>query len=143
MSKIALAADHAGYEFKDALASYLREKGYDVIDLGTNSSDSVDYPVYAKKLCSSILSGECEKGILVCGTGIGMSIAANRHKGIRAALCTIPEYARLAREHNNANVLCLGARFVGFDEAVKITDVFLNTEFLGGRHQNRVNQLDT
>ena len=143
MSKIALAADHAGYEFKDALASYLREKGYDVIDLGTNSSDSVDYPVYAKKLCSSVLSGECEKGILVCGTGIGMSIAANRHKGIRAALCTIPEYARLAREHNNANVLCLGARFVGFDEAVKITDVFLNTEFLGGRHQNRVNQLDT
>lgn len=143
MSKIALAADHAGYEFKDALASYLREKGYDVIDLGTNSPDSVDYPVYAKKLCSSVLSGECEKGILVCGTGIGMSIAANRHKGIRAALCTIPEYARLAREHNNANVLCLGARFVGFDEAVKITDVFLNTEFLGGRHQNRVNQLDT
>jgi ribose 5-phosphate isomerase B len=143
MSKIAVAADHAGYEFKDALASYLREKGYDVIDLGTNSPDSVDYPVYAKKLCSSVLSGECEKGILVCGTGIGMSIAANRHKGIRAALCTIPEYARLAREHNNANVLCLGARFVGFDEAVKITDVFLNTEFLGGRHQNRVNQLDT
>lgn len=143
MSKIALAADHAGYEFKDALASYLREKGYDVIDLGTNSSDSVDYPVYAKKLCSSVLSGECEKGILVCGTGIGMSIAANRHKGIRAALCTIPEYARLAREHNNANVLCLGARFVGFDEAVKITDVFLNTKFLGGRHLNRVNQLDT
>ncbi len=143
MSKIALAADHAGYEFKDALASYLREKGYDVIDLGTNSPDSVDYPVYAKKLCSSVLSGECEKGILVCGTGIGMSIAANRYKGIRAALCTIPEYARLAREHNNANVLCLGARFVGFDEAVKITDVFLNTEFLGGRHQNRVNQLDT
>ena len=143
MSKIALAADHAGYEFKDALASYLREKGYDVIDLGTNSPDSVDYPVYAKKLCSSVLSGECEKGILVCGTGIGMSIAANRNKGIRAALCTIPEYARLAREHNNANVLCLGARFVGFDEAVKITDVFLNTEFLGGRHQNRVNQLDT
>ncbi len=143
MSKIAVAADHAGYEFKDALASYLREKGYDVIDLGTNSPDSVDYPVYAKKLCSSVLSGECEKGILVCGTGIGMSIAANRNKGIRAALCTIPEYARLAREHNNANVLCLGARFVGFDEAVKITDVFLNTEFLGGRHQNRVNQLDT
>ena len=143
MSRIALASDHAGYEFKDALAAYLKEKGYDVIDLGTNSGESVDYPVYAKKLCTSILSGECERGILVCGTGIGMSIAANRHKGIRAALCTIPEYAKLAREHNNANVLCLGARFIALEEAKKITDVFLETEFLGGRHQNRVNQLDT
>ena len=141
--KVAIGSDHGGYRYKESVIDYLKSRNIEFIDVGTHTPESCDYPDIARKVAEKVISGEVNRGILICGTGIGMSIAANRHKGIRAALCTIPEYARLAREHNNANVLCLGARFVGFDEAVKITDVFLNTEFLGGRHQNRVNQLDT
>ena len=142
MIKIAIASDHAGFELKSKLRDYLKEKGYSVTDLGTDSDKSVDYPEYANKLCSFLLKGECEKGVLICGTGIGMSIAANRHKGIRAALCTIPEYAKLSREHNNANVLCLGARFIPFEQATLILDTFLSTDFEGDRHQRRVDLLD-
>lgn len=142
MNTIAIASDHAGFEYKPSLVKHLKSRGYEVIDLGTNSDESVDYPVYAKKVCSEILSGKCDKGVLICGTGIGMSISANRFNGIRAALCPIPQYAKLAREHNNANVLCLGARFMDLETCIKILDVFLDTDFLGGRHENRVNQID-
>ena len=142
MTKIAIASDHAGFEYKSAITDHLKKRGYEVIDFGTDSDKSVDYPVYAKKLCSAILSGQCEKGVLLCGTGIGMSMAANRFNGIRAALCPIPEYAKLAREHNNANVLCLGSRFIDINTTLKILDVFLDSEFQGGRHENRVNQID-
>ncbi|MCR5457205.1 MAG: ribose 5-phosphate isomerase B [Clostridiales bacterium] len=142
MTKIAIASDHAGFEYKSAITDYLKKRGYEVIDFGTDSDKSVDYPVYAKKLCSAILSGQCEKGVLLCGTGIGMSMAANRFNGIRAALCPIPEYAKLAREHNNANVLCLGSRFIDINTTLRILDVFLDSEFQGGRHENRVNQID-
>ena len=142
MTKIAIASDHAGFEYKSAITDHLKKRGYEVIDFGTDSDKSVDYPVYAKKLCSAILSGLCEKGVLLCGTGIGMSMAANRFNGIRAALCPIPEYAKLAREHNNANVLCLGSRFIDINTTLMILDVFLDSEFQGGRHENRVNQID-
>ena len=142
MKKIALAADHAGYELKNHLVAYLAEKGYDCVNLGTDTADSVDYPVYANALCEKILSGECEKGILVCGTGIGMSIAANRHKGIRAALCYEERCVELTRQHNNANVLCLGARIIDEKTAENLVDTFFSTEFLGGRHENRVERVD-
>lgn len=135
MKKIALAADHAGYELKNHLITYLTEKGYDCVNLGTDTADSVDYPVYANALCEKILSGECEKGILVCGTGIGMSIAANRHKGIRAALCYEEKCVELTRQHNNANVLCLGARIIDEKTAENLVDTFFSTDFLGGRHE--------
>lgn len=142
MKKIALAADHAGYELKNHLITYLTEKGYDCVNLGTDTADSVDYPVYANALCEKILSGECEKGVLVCGTGIGMSIAANRHKGIRAALCYEEKCVELTRQHNNANVLCLGARIIDEKTAENLVDTFFSTDFLGGRHEKRVAMLD-
>ena len=142
MKKIALAADHAGYELKNHLITYLTEKGYDCVNLGTDTADSVDYPVYSNALCETILSGECEKGILVCGTGIGMSIAANRHNGIRAALCYEEKCVELTRQHNNANVLCLGARIIDEKTAENLVDTFFSTDFLGGRHEKRVAMLD-
>ena len=129
-------------ELKNHLVAYLAEKGCDCINLGTDTADSVDYPVYANALCEKILSGECEKGILVCGTGIGMSIAANRHKGIRAALCYEERCVLLTRQHNDANVLCLGARIIDEKTAEKLVDTFFSTEFLGGRHEKRVEMLD-
>ena len=140
--KIALGADHAGYEYKDKLISYLTENGYSCVDCGTNGPESVDYPVYASKVCELVRSEECDFGILVCGTGIGMSIAANKHKGIRAGLCGDPDSASLTRQHNNANVLCMGARIISFEKAVEITEAFLGAEFLGGRHQRRVDMLE-
>lgn len=140
--KIALAADHAGYLLKGKIIAYLTEKGYECVNLGTDTADSVDYPVYANKLCESILSGECECGILICGTGIGMSIAANRHKGIRAALCYAENCVELTRQHNNANVLCLGARVTDDETAMKLVDKFLSTDYLGGRHDKRIAMLD-
>lgn len=144
MKKIILAADHAGYEYKDELIKYLSGKGYTCADLGTNAPDSVDYPTFACKLCDRLLSSkEDECGILICGTGIGMSIAANRHKGIRAALCTSVDMARLCREHNNANVLCLGARTSSLEDIKAMADAYLETEFLGGRHNRRVDMLDS
>ena len=143
MSKIiAIASDHAGPDYKKRLIEYLTEKGYTCLNMGTDTEYSVDYPIYADKVCKKILSGEAELGILICGTGIGMSIAANKHKGIRAGLCGDPESASLTRQHNNANILCMGARIISFEKAVEITDAFLEAEFRGGRHQRRVDMLE-
>ena len=139
---IALGADHAGYEYKDKLISYLTENGYKCIDCGTNSPESVDYPIHASRVCELVRSGECAFGILVCGTGIGMSIAANKHRGIRAALCNEAESTAMTRHHNNANVLCLGARMIPYERALELTNVFLSTEYDGGRHERRVEMLD-
>ena len=140
--KLAIACDHAGVDYKKRLIDYLEAKGYECVNLGTDTEDSVDYPVYADAVCRKITDGECELGILICGTGIGMSIAANKHKGIRAGLCGDPASAALTRQHNNANVLCLGARVHEFEKIVEITDAFLGAEFLGGRHQRRVDMLE-
>lgn len=142
-TKLAIASDHAGVDYKKRLIEHLEKQGYDCINLGTDTEESVDYPVYADRVCGKITSGECELGILICGTGIGMSIAANKHRGIRAALCSDTESAALTRQHNDANVLCLGARILPFEKAVQVTDAFLNTEFLGGRHQRRVDMLES
>ena len=142
-TKLAIASDHAGVDYKKRLIEHLEKQGYDCINLGTDTEESVDYPVYADRVCGKITSGECALGILISGTGIGMSIAANKHKGIRAALCSDTESAALTRQHNDANVLCLGARILPFEKAVQITDAFLNAEFLGGRHQRRVDMLES
>ena len=142
-TKLAIASDHAGVDYKKRLIEHLEKQGYDCINLGTDTEESVDYPVYADRVCGKITSGECALGILICGTGIGMSIAANKHKGIRAALCSDTESAAPTRQHNDANVLCLGARILPFEKAVQITDAFLNAEFLGGRHQRRVDMLES
>jgi len=140
--KIAIASDHAGVDYKRRLIEYLGKRGFECINLGTDTEDSVDYPVYANRVCDKITEGECSLGILICGTGIGMSIAANKHKGIRAALCSDTESAVLTRQHNNANVLCLGARILSFDKIIQITDAFLSADFLGGRHQRRIDMLE-
>ncbi len=138
---IALAADHAGYTMKNMLRDQLAEEGFEVLDLGTNASDSVDYPDYAGLLADSILQGRAGRGVLVCGSGIGISIAANRHKGIRAALCHDETLARLSRQHNDANVLVLGARTTGEEVAKACLQTFMSTEFDGGRHQKRIDKL--
>jgi len=139
--RIALAADHAGYQLKDELAGWLRELGYDVQDLGTNSAESVDYPQYGMKLARAIATGAAERGVVVCGSGIGISIAVNREPKCRCARVNEPVSAALAREHNDANVLALGARLVGADMAKACVAAFLGTDFAGGRHQRRVDQL--
>lgn len=136
--KIVLAADHGGFELKEIIKKSLLQAGRDVVDVGCASNDSVDYPDFAEKAVSSIVNGDCQRGILVCGTGIGMSIAANRHKHIRAANCFDIHTAKLSREHNNANVLCLGARVLETDKAMRMVTTWLETEFSGGRHQKRV-----
>ncbi|SJZ37107.1 ribose 5-phosphate isomerase B [Cetobacterium ceti] len=141
--KIALGADHGGYQLKEIIKKHLESKGYEVVDKGTYSTDSVDYPDYAKAVATAILENEVERGILVCGTGIGISIAANRFKGIRAALCNNTTMAKLTREHNNANILALGGRMTGDVLALEMVDVFLDTEFQGGRHQTRIDKIDT
>ncbi len=139
--KIALGCDHAAFEYKEIIAQFLRDKGYEVNDFGTDSTDSCDYPVYAKAAAEAVASGDCDYGIIMCGTGIGMSITANKVKGIRSANCVSEEMARLSREHNNANVLNFGARLISIETAKKITETFLNTEFAGGRHERRVNMI--
>lgn len=141
-NKLAIASDHAGVAYKQKLIEHLTSLGYTCINFGTDTEDSVDYPVYAGRVCDSITNGEADLGILICGTGIGMSIAANKHRGIRAALCADKDSAALTRQHNNANVLCLGARILSFETVLSITDAFLNAEFLGGRHQRRVDMLE-
>jgi ribose 5-phosphate isomerase B len=139
--RIALAADHAGFALKDELAGWLREQGHDVRDLGTNSSDSVDYPEFGTRLAGVVVACEAERGIAVCGSGIGISIAVNRNPGCRCARVDDPLSAALAREHNDANVLALGARLLGPDMAKACVAAFLDTPFAGGRHQRRVDQL--
>ena len=140
---LALGCDQAGYELKQEIMKYLDEKGIEYKDCGTYSTDAVDYPVYAKAVVKEILSGNCEKGILICGTGIGISIAANRYKGIRAALCGDCFSAEATRLHNDANILALGARVTGPGLAIKIMETFLNTPFSGAeRHERRVRMID-
>jgi ribose 5-phosphate isomerase B len=139
--RIALAADHAGYLLKDELAAWLGQQGHDVTDLGTNGPDSVDYPEYGARVARAIASGEADRGIAVCGTGIGISIAVNREPKCRCARVDDPLSAQLAREHNDANVLALGARLIGSEMAKACVSLFLGTEFAGGRHQPRVDQL--
>ena len=139
--RIALAADHAGYVLKDDLAAWLREAGHEVLDLGTNGPDSVDYPQFGARLADAVAKGEAERGVVVCGSGIGISIAVNRNPACRCARVDDPLSAGLAREHNDANVLALGARLIGPDMAKACVQAFLGTDFAGGRHQRRVDQL--
>ena len=141
IKKIVLASDHAGFKIKENIKFYLRKKMNKVIDLGTNSTDSVDYPDYAHLLSKKMKKNNNLFGILVCGTGIGMDITANRHKNIRAALCYNVKSAKLSREHNNANVITLGARLTKKKVALKCINVFLNTDFKGGRHLKRIKKI--
>jgi len=141
--KIPIGADHAGFAMKERLVAELKKLGYDPIDLGTNSPDSTDYPDYAHPVAHQVETGEAKRGILLCGTGLGMSYAANRHHGVRAAVAWTPEVAKLAREHNDANVLVLPARFVSDDDSVAIRKTWLDTPFEGGRHQRRVAKIET
>lgn len=139
--KIAIASDHAGFELKAVLKQELEKLGFEPLDLGADGPASVDYPDFGNKLAASLKAGAAKRGVLICGTGIGISIAANRHAHVRAALCHDGLSARLSRLHNDANVLCLGARVTGVDVARDCLAVFLGTEFEGGRHQNRVAKL--
>ena len=136
--RIALAADHAGYLLKDELAAWLREQGHEITDLGTNGPESVDYPQFGRRLAETVASGTAERGIAVCGSGIGISIAVNREPKCRCARVDDPLSAQLAREHNDANVLALGARLIGSDMARACVAAFLDTPFAGGRHQRRI-----
>ena len=138
---VAFGCDHAGFEYKEAILAHLENK-VDVIDCGCDSRDSVDYPVFADKVCGKVTDGDADLGILVCGTGIGMSIAANKHKGIRAAACENPYSSKMTRAHNDANVLCIGARVVGIEVAFEIIDAFLESEFMGGKHARRVDMIN-
>ena len=138
---IALSSDHAGFPLKEAIKEYFIENNIEFEDCGAYSADSVDYPYQAKKACDLVVSGKCDKAILVCGTGIGISMAANKVKGIRAACCSDYFSAKFTRLHNDANALCLGARVIGVGAALELVDVFINTEFEGGRHQRRVDQI--
>ncbi len=138
MLTIAVGSDHAGFPLKERIKGFLVSKGYAVLDFGTTSTDSTDYPLFAKEVCLAVQRGEAQRGILVCGTGIGMCITANKFKGIRAALCLNEYMARMSRKHNDANVLCLGDRILGEELALSIVEVWLNTDFEGGRHERRV-----
>ncbi len=140
--KVALASDHAGFLYKERVKAYLTSKGYEIIDYGTNSLERADYPDFAHKAAEGMLRGEAERGVFVCGSGIGISIAANRHKGIRAVDAVTTEMAKLGREHNDINVLALGERLITWEEAEKIIDTFFSTDFEGGRHTDRVKKID-
>ena len=140
--KIAVASDHGGFALKEKVKEHLMQRGFEVEDLGTHSEDSVDYPTYGKACGEAVASGKADLGVVVCGTGIGISIAANKVKGIRCGLCTSVEMAHLTKQHNNANILALGGRTTEPDLALKIVDEWLDTEFEGGRHQRRVDMLD-
>lgn len=140
--KIAIGCDHGGYELKEVVKKHLSDKGFEVLDLGCHSTESVNYPVYGKAVGNAVVSKEADFGIVICGTGIGISIAANKVKGVRAGLCMNTTMARLTREHNNANVLAFGARMIGDVLALEIVDTFLSTEFAGGRHSARVDMLE-
>ena len=139
--KIAIGSDHGGFEYKKEIISNLQNDGYDVKDFGTYSSGSCDYPDIAKPLAKAVAEGEYDRGILICGTGIGMSIAANKVKNIRASLCSDTFSARMTRMHNDSNILCLGERVIGAGLALDIVNIWLNTEFEGGRHQKRIDMI--
>jgi len=136
--KIAIGSDHGGYDMKKIVIGFLMELGHEIEDAGCFSKDSVDYPEIANKVCGLVQNGTCEQGILICGTGIGVSIAANRHRDIRAALCHEAYTARMSRQHNNANILCLGGRVLGIEIALDVVGTWVETIFDGGRHQRRV-----
>ena len=140
--KIAVASDHGGFALKETIKAHLIKRGYEVKDLGTHSEESVDYPVYGKACAEAVASGEAELGVVCCGTGIGISIAANKVKGIRCGLCTSVEMAHLTKQHNNANMIALGGRTTEPELAIAIVDEWLDTEFEGGRHQRRIDMLD-
>lgn len=140
--KVVIGSDHGGFHYKDAIIDYLKARNIEYVDVGTYTRESCDYPEIAKKAAEKIVSGEVNRGILVCGTGIGMSIAVNKYKGIRAALCGDTYSARVSRAHNNANVLCLGERVIGEHLALDIVDIWLKTGFEGGRHKHRVDMID-
>ncbi len=136
--KIAIGNDHVGVALKEHLTEYLSKQGHEVVNFGTDSTASTDYPVYADRVAHAVVSGECDKGILICGTGIGISIAANKIHGVRCALCSEPCSAELSRLHNNANIVAMGARIIGPVLAESIVEAFLTTSYEGGRHQRRV-----
>lgn len=140
MKKIAIACDHAGFDYKESIKKHL-ESQYEVKDFGTYSKDAVDYPDFVHPAAKSVEDGECEFGILICGSGQGVSITANKHQQIRCALCWMPELAELARKHNNANMIAIPARFIAKELALDIIEKFLGTDFEGGRHENRVNKI--
>ncbi len=139
--KIGIASDHAGFELKEKLSEYLENKGFELSDYGTNSEESCDYPDFAHPLANAVESGKAELGLIMCGSGNGINMSANKHQGIRSALAWIPEIASLARQHNDANVLALPARYISEEEAIEILEAFLSAEFEGGRHQRRVNKI--
>jgi len=139
--KVAIACDHAGFQYKNKLVEFLSEKGYEVKDFGTNSEESMDYPDTAHPLAAAVNDNEFDFGFTICGSGNGITMTANKHQKVRAALCWTSEIAELARTHNNANVCGIPARFISYDEAEKIADIFLKTEFEGGRHQKRVDKI--
>ena len=141
--KIAFASDHAGFAMKELVKTYVEKtRKFEILDLGTYSEESVDYPIYGEKIGKAVAGGDADLGIAVCGSGIGISIAANKVKGARCALCHSVEYAHMAKQHNNANILALGGRYTKAEEAYKIIDEWLDTEFEGGRHHRRVDELD-
>ena len=142
MEKISIGCDHAGFEVKEMILNLLNEMGYEMIDFGTNSSESVDYPIYGIKVGESVATKKVDRGIVVCGSGIGISIAANKVTGVRAALCSTVEHAVLSRKHNNANVLAIGARLTNNQQIKEIVINWLNTSFEGGRHQERINLIE-
>ena len=139
---IALASDHAGFELKEAIKKHLVENNYDILDFGTNSNASVDYPPFARMAAEAVAAGECDKGIICCGTGIGVSIVANKVKGIRCPLCTNEFTAEMSRKHNDANMMALGARVTDQELALNMVDIWLNTEFEEGRHKRRVDMIE-
>ena len=140
--RVAVASDHGGYKLKEKVKEYLESRDIDVIDLGTNSEESVDYPEYGRACAKAVAGGEADRGIVCCGTGIGISIAANKVKGIRCGLCTNVEMAKLTRQHNDANMLAMGGRIIDDETAMAITEAFIDTEFEGGRHQRRIDKID-
>jgi ribose 5-phosphate isomerase B len=142
MPKIAIGSDHAGFEYKEGLKKWLEKNGYTYKDFGTHSTESADYPDFAHPLASAVEEKAFDLGILVCGSANGVAITANKHQGIRAAICWNEELAALSRQHNNANIVCLPSRFIEFDLAEKITDRFLHTAFEGGRHEKRINKIN-
>ncbi len=142
MMKIGIGSDHGGYELKEHVIDYFKEQGIQYVDYGTNSEESVDYPDYGRKVGEAIRKKEVDRGIVICGTGIGISLAANKVKGIRCALCGDTYSARMSREHNNANALALGGRVLGRDLALEIVSIWLKTDFAGGRHERRVNKIN-
>ena len=141
IKKIAIGADHAGFEYKNLIYNYLVSKGFEVADFGTNSADSVDYPDFAHPVATDVSEGKADFGIVICGSGNGIAMTVNKHSKVRAALCWMKEIAVLARQHNDANIISIPARFTSIPQAVEMVEAFLNTNFEGGRHQNRVDKI--